>query len=272
MTARIAVLGNSHIAALREAWAAERARWQGLEALFLGLHGELLMQTRIDAGRLVPASDAAAEAMERISGIRAIDLRQCDAIVVVGCGLASFATVTLQAQLRWPALPSLDRQADLAAMGPLLVSERAARDTLAVVLGRRLALRLVRHLRQESDLPIWLVQQPNVHAAVKRGPVPPRLRGLLRTLASGDGPHLARLFAEVAHEVAGGQKARFLPQPAPTVVDELLTAVPFCTGATRLAEETGVPQPPHDLLHANAAYGAAVLDRLASALVDQRGE
>ncbi|MCC5975800.1 MAG: hypothetical protein JJT81_17365 [Rubellimicrobium sp.] len=272
MTGRIAILGNSHIAALREAWTVERARWPGLEANFLGLHGELLMQTRIDAGRLVPASDAAAEAMERISGVRAFELQRCDAIAIVGCGLASSAGVTLQAELRWPALPSLDRQADLAGMRPLLVSEGAARATLAAMLGRRLALRLARHLRRGCNLPVWLVQQPNVHAAVRRGPVPPKLRGLVRTLVNGDAPHLARLFAEVASDVAARESARFLPQPPQTVTQDLLTAAPFCTGATRLAEVPGVPQPPHDLVHANAAYGAAVLDQLASALMDQRGE
>ncbi len=266
MTRRICLFGNSHIAALKEAHRAGPDRWPGLEMQFVGLHGELLMQTVIRDGRLAPQSDAAAEALQAISGLSEVDLRSFDAFVVTGCNIATFSAVTVYGGLRWPDLPSLDRQADLAAMRPILVSEGVARATLVAMLAERLGLRFIRHLRAGTDRPIWLTQQPNVSASVLEGETPAKLRTHLRAMARGDAAHIARLFAEVAPLATCEAGAGFLPQPAATVVEDILTDTAYCEGATRLAARPGIPQPARDFLHANAAYGALVLDQISGAL------
>ena len=263
MTRRVLILGNSHLACLREAWAAEPSRWPRLEATFLGAHKDLLLRTAVEGGRLRPATDAARAAFLRVNGTEEADLGACDAIIIVGCMIATATAALARRDMRWPGLPSLDALGDLAAMEATLVSRPAARAAVAAALGARLGAALARHLGPHVAAPIWLACQPRISAAAHERPLP-TTRGTLAAIAEGDGEALSWLHEDAARDAAQASGAGYIPQPEATVQDHLLTARPYMDGAHRLGPRPGLPQPRDDLMHANARYGALMLDAIAA--------
>jgi hypothetical protein len=267
MNPRLLILGNSHLAALREAWAGAPARWPGLRPTFLGAHKDLLLQTQLKDGVLSPATDAARAAFRRLNGLEEVNLRDHDGIVICGCLVAASVAAGLWRDARWPGLPSLMAEPDLAGMRSTLISRGAALAGLAGALDQRLGLRLVRHLRAGTDLPVWLVSQPRANVAVLARPRP-EVRAQVAAVQTGDGLALSDLFDAAAARAARQAGAVWLAQPWATRTAGIFTGGAFMQGATRLTPRIGAPQPEDDVTHANAAYGAMVLDQIAGALRD----
>lgn len=265
MTLRIAVIGNSHLAALRDGWVDHPGRWPGIDAQFVGAHKGLLLETAVTADRITPLSDAALGAFRRLGGVDHIDLAGVDAIVIAGCLVGVHAATYAYRDMRWDGLPSVAAAPDIAAMRPRFVSRAAARATLAARLSDRLGIQLIRHLRAATDLPILLTSQPRVSAVIKAIPRP-ETRGHADALAAGDAAGLSALFEEAAAEAAARAGGTFVPQPAQTIEDHILTARAYMDGARRLSAKPGLPQPKDDIMHANAAFGAAMLDAVAALL------
>lgn len=259
---RLCVFGNSHIAALRAAWAADATRWPRLDLRFVGAHGDLLLGTRIQDGQLVPVSEATRTAFQRLSRVDQVDLSAFDGFVIAGCLVAMPQAAMVYRDLRWPGLPSLHKVPDLADMPHLLVSRAAAQATLEAVLTRRLGPRFAWHLRRGTDMPIWIASQPRMSEA-GLAPRATRLRSYVAAHKAGDGAALSSVFEDAARAAAEKAGAAFLPQPPQTVTHHILTARAYMQGAVRLSQQPDLPQPPEDVSHANAAYGAAVLDQIA---------
>jgi hypothetical protein len=241
---------------------ADAARWPGLDIRFVGAHGELLLETAIRDGRLVPVTGAARAAFQRLNKLDDVDLSAFDGFAIAGCLMAMPQAAMVYRDLRWPDLPSLHRVPDLAEMPQLLVSRAAAQATLQAVLMRRLGPRFAMHLRSGTERPIWMLSQPRMSEA-GLAPRATRLRSYVNAHHAGDGHALSSLFEEGAHAAAAAAGAVFLPQPQHTIAHHILTSRAFMQGAVRLAFQTDLPQPPEDVAHANAAYGAAVLDQIA---------
>ena len=267
MTTRILFLGNSHLAAVREGWAGNPGRWPGIAATFVGAHKDLLLQTTVQDGRFLPATSASRMAFARLGGSDGTDIAAQDLIVICGCSVALAAASMIWRDMRWAALPSLDAVTDLAAMPQRLVSFAAARKSVQHSLSHRLGALLTRHLRACGvTQPVWLAAQPHVSAVIATRPRPDT-RALNDALTQGDAAGLVALFDAAATRALAEAGATYLPQPWQTVQDDVLTALPFVQGATRLAARPGLKQDEDDIRHANAAYGAAVLDQIAARLV-----
>lgn len=262
---RVLFLGNSHLAALREAWrTAAAGRWP-FEAHFVGAHRDLLLQTEVTGGRLRPVTTPAREAFRRLGGVTEVALGEYDAVVVAGCMVAMPQAAAVYRDARWPGLPSLAGETDIATLEPRLLSRSAVLATLAANLGERLGPKLAARLRTGTDAPILLASQPRLAARAKGTPRP-TTRSYLLALRNGDAASLSALFDEAAAIAAAQAGAGFLPQARATIDDHIFTAERFVEGATRLTQQGGAPQPKDDILHANAAYGATVLDQVAAAL------
>lgn len=260
---RICLFGNSHLAALRDGWAAHPGRWPGLAPTFVGAHRNHLMETAIRDGRLVPVTQAAQEAFRRLGGVDSVDLAAYDGFVIAGCQIGLHSAAVAWRDMRWTGLESVAACPDLALMRPRLVSRPAARETLAARLSARLGLAFARHLRSATDRPVWLCSQPRVSAAILATPRR-STASHAEALRLGDAPGLSALFEDAAALAAARAGAVFVPQPPQTVQDHILTALPYVEGASRLAARPGLPQPPDDIMHANAAFGALMLDAVAA--------
>lgn len=263
---RVLFLGNSHLAALREAHVRDPDRWPGVTATFIGAHKDLLLQTTVGYGRFQAATPAATAAFRKLNGIDGVDLGDVDHIVICGCLVAVSVAASLWRDARWPALPSVQRADDLAGAGPVLISDAAAKAGLAGALASRLGLHLIRHLRSGTDLPITLSSQPRSSAAIAtKSRVHTRAQNAL--LTAGDAAQVSALFDAAAAAACAQAGASWLPQPPQTIAQDILTDIAFMRGATRLTRDPGTaPQPLDDVSHANAAYGATVLDQVAGVL------
>ncbi|SMY08672.1 hypothetical protein [Flavimaricola marinus] len=268
MSLRVCFFGNSHIAALREAWRDDAARWPGLEPSFVGAHKDLLLKTVHRNGRLVPSGNATADAFRRLGGVEDVDLGAFDAFVVTGCLISVATAANTYRDCRWVGLPSLEAKHDLAAGPERLLSYAAARASMQAAMATRLGPKFVTHLRAMTDKPILLTSQPRVSAAIKA-----KRRSVTRAhhtaLSNGDAEGLSAIFEDAAARVIAECGARFVPQPAPTIEDHILTALPYMNGAKRLTARGNLPQPKDDIMHANAAYGALVIDQVVSTLGDK---
>ncbi len=265
MTTRICFIGNSHLAALSEAWSRDPAQWPGLQASFVGAHKDLLLQTEVRDGRLIPATDDARQSFGKISGVSDVVLDHHDVFVIVGSGVALATALMIYRDARWVGLPSLAQCSDLATMPEQLISRPAAMASMTAALDNRLGLRLIRHLRHGTKRPIYLTSQPRVSQIILQSPQPvTRLHNI--ALRNGDNQALSAAFDAAAAAVLTNAGATFIPQPAETIARDLFTAQAYVKGAHRLAATMGLPQAKDDVKHANAIYGALVLDQIAAAV------
>lgn len=265
MTMRICLIGNSHLVALQDALAAQPGRWPGLACRFIGFRGNTVLETRVADGQLRPVTAAARAQMRRLSGTLSEDLRSHDALVVVGLGLKSLHAMTLWKEAVWTDLPSLAAVPDLAAMPRALLSRPAAERALAGQLARFPALRVARQLRAAVDRPLWLIGCPGLHAAARES-TRARHYAMPEALAAGDGPAIAELHRAACDRAAAALEAVFLHQPDHTVQDWLFTRADFMAGRVTVQGADGKAKVQADITHANAAYGALMLDRLAEAV------
>lgn len=265
MTLRICFFGNSHIAALREAWRDDAGRWPNVEASFVGAHKDLLLKTAFHDGHLVPASEATEDAFRRLGGVSQVDLSAFDAFVVTGCLISVATAANTYRDCRWIGLPSLAAKQDLAAGPERLLSYAAARASMEAAMSTRLGPRFVAHLRGMTDKPILLTSQPRVSATIKA-----KRRAVTRAhhtaLGNGDAAGLSEIFEDAASRMIARHGAVFVPQPAETIEDGILTALPYMNGAKRLTAKGNLPQPKDDIMHANSAYGALVIDQVVAAM------
>ena len=265
MTKRVCIFGNSHVGALKEAWTDNPGRWPGVKVQFVGAHKDLLLQTASVNGRLVATSDPAKRAFQTLSGIEAVNLRDFDAFVVAGCLVSLANAANTYRDCRWIGLPSLESATDLADGPERLVSYPAARDTIAASLATRLGPRFAAHLRNGTDRPIYLTSQPRVSASIKaKRRVATRAHHV--ALENGDADGLSAAFEDAAARTMAEHGAHYIPQPPETIEDGILTARPYMDGAHRLTAGARIKQPNDDIMHANARYGALVLDQIIAAV------
>lgn len=265
MTLRVCIIGNSHVAALREAWLQEPGRWSGFSVTFLGAHQDLLLQTEVRDGRLIATTDAAAQTFQKISGVTEIELDAHDVFVIAGSSVAQATALQIYRDARWVSLPSLATVSDLATMPEQLISRAAAQATMRAALSTRLGPRLAQRLRGGTRRRIFLTAQPRVSEIILKSPRPvTRLHNI--AIKNGDAAALGQAFEDAAVQVLAQSDTIFLPQPGQTVAHHVLTAQSYVKGANRLAASLDVPQTKDDIIHANGAYGALVLDQIAAAL------
>lgn len=268
---RICILGNSHVAALHSAWAQAPGCWGGHALTFVAAPRHLLAHTRLCDGILVPTATATRVALQRLSGVTGVALDQHDAFVIVGASVTMTAAIQGYRDARWPGLPSLANfirqsgQASLTTLPERLISAKAAQAIVCAALTDRLGLVLARLLRAGTAAPIFLVAQPRVSDLIltARSPTTRLYRVILR---NSDGPAIAALFESAVQAVLAKTGTTFLPQPAQTLSHHILTSQTYMTGATRLGQTAPVQPDSADITHANALFGAVVLDQIIAAI------
>ena len=259
---RVLVIGNSHAACLIEAWrsrGAEPARAAGLAMDFFARAGAALTEFACDAGRVFAPTPEGRAFQQRLGQKESFMLADYDSIVVIGHELSIFRLVQIVGRshvLGWP----YDNRPDLA-----VITRACLRDALADALDATNAARILRQLGPAlaaTGQRLLAVPQPFPSPAICEGRT--KAMHFARICEAGIGPQCRELFNSVAETRMAALGALFLPQPPQTVVDGILTRTAFTTGAKRLVDLTK-PQATGDVLHANAAYGALILNDIASA-------
>ncbi|NQW53315.1 MAG: hypothetical protein HQ465_18940 [Rhodospirillales bacterium] len=244
MVHHVCVLGNSHLASARRAWPLVRDRYPQLQVTFFGGPGKTIGDVKLVEGALTPDNDRSTLLIEKVSGRREIVISEYSAFCVVGSGLRPAAAAELGAEY--------STQPD---RGRPLISPAMFASLLSSILDRSIAMRLARLIRSHSNAPLFLVGQPYPIATLldevddpKLGPVARRWHAAL-----SDGPMLDRVYTMAMKGLAKSVGATFIPQPAGTIQQSILTA-----SAYRLDREKELK----DFAHTNEAYGELVIEAL----------
>jgi hypothetical protein len=271
MTHRICIFGNSHLAALRNAYLAKPNRWPQLEPHWVGAHKSALVASEFVGDKLIPVSEQAKSSLEKLGNPGGVDLAPFDSFAIVGGRTAFINVAALQRDLRFVGLPSLQSEPDLARMEPRLVSRSAFLEMAVESLNNTVAVKFTRNLRSYTDRPIlWLHQQHTGKGALKDpAPIYNHLRRLHET---GDAEAMVGVYLDACSQIAKDLKLTFVKQPGPTIIDHIFTKQWFSTGSVRLTEKGRYKHDKDDFDHANDRFGAKALtniqkflDRLAKA-------
>jgi hypothetical protein len=254
----VLVIGNSHVAALRAAVGPDAppqgAPRGGLTLDFAAMSGDHLGALAVRNGTLRATTDAARHSLQSLGGKVRFAVADYAAVVLVGGLLAPHAVIELHAAARWSGLPSLGAGLP---DGVALISEAAALAALCGAARDRPLFPLLAALQAVVPGRVVVLQQPRLsEAACLPAAGMPRVAAAAR---AGDGAALSDLY-DLAVTAAYGGLARVVLQPAVTRGAPFFTAPDYTRGAVRLAG--GAAQPARDVLHGNAACGAAMLDAL----------
>ena len=258
MTLRVALIGNSHLAAPKFAHARNPDRWPGLELTFFGAQSGWLDQTELAGTVLRPINSDARMNLKRINGRARLWLDGHDYVAIVGCELSVFLALRLYRRSRVLGMPSLaepqaDQSHDLS-----IVSEAAALAALTDAHSDRMAIRLAARIAPVMSGRLMFIEQPRPAARAAE-----KIAGA--ALGNQDAAMLNELHRR-AMAAATAPYGQLLQQPPETIEAYLLTAETYSAGALRLAQGVETRQPADDVIHANTDYGALVLDQLAAAL------
>jgi len=256
---RLCLIGNSHLIALQQSLQETPERWPGLTCTFHGFRGRTALNTQVQDGVMTPTTDGARDQMLRFSGQARLPLDGHDAFAVVGLNLKILHAMTFWKVARWHALPSIRMASDLADLPHAVISRMAAIAGLAGFVAGLTGMVLAQRLASALGRPVYVIGQPRLHRAALWGEQG-AFFGLGRAIVNGDGPALAQVFDAAMTRATGAVGAVWLPQPAPTIHDHLLTRPRFMLGQVR-DPASGAMRPDHT--HPNARYGALVLDQLA---------
>ena len=265
MTARGCVFGNSHLAALRTAWTQRAEPHPDISLDFVGAHRNGLIEVEIEDGILRPITETARQNMARINRREEFPLTGYDFLAVCGSQMSVSHVMKIYRRFRFAGLPSFDVTADIEDLEHELISAPAASAALADMLHRSVGFRFAALAGKAAGLPVYLIEQPRPSdgcLADKSG----RYAGFKRALRLGDAAVLDRMYRD-AFGQAASPLGHPLFQPDATIRDAMFTAEAYSIGSVRLARKADVAHPEDDFIHANAAYGALVLEQLAGAVL-----
>jgi hypothetical protein len=259
---RVLVIGNSHAACVIEAWRMREGQERadgGLQLDFLAGAGSVLKEFGFDGLRVFALTPKGRAFQRRLGQPDMFVLADYDAIAVIGLELSIFRLVHIVGRnhvLGW----DYENRNDLA-----VITRACLRDALSDAVdatGAAMILRRLGPVAAAKGLRLLAVTQPYPARAILDDA---RGAGFALIARAGIGPQCREMYETVAAARMSALGAGYLPQPQQSVIDDILTDRTFTAGAKRLVDLTK-SQPPEDVLHANAAYGASVIDRIRSAV------
>ncbi len=264
---RLCLFGTSHLAALRMAYQAEPDRWPEFEITFVGATGAKLLDHVINDGVMTPTSPDLQRSFQLMAGVEALDLRQFDAFALSGCQIGPHMIGHIYGQARWLGLPSLQRAGIPGDPHWSLMSETAIDAVLQHRIMHSIAGVLAPQLSGASEKPVLVVSSPRPDETLMNLQKH-KLIAQKRAVRQGDAAHLSDRYDGLARDCFRRIGVDYLPQPPHTIRDHMLTRSIYMEGAVKLTPRGVFAQPDHDIMHGNAAYGAAVLDQITAALSD----
>ena len=228
---RIALIGNSHIGALKGGWELPEFDRGGVEAVFFGAPGNGLVGMHLRDGALLPISDASRRYMKVTSGGLDRVGSMYDAYAIVGYFGIGFVADVLVAHRTLEHLEGRSAPISRAAL------RAAARDALISTP----ALPLLEKLRHLTEAPVVLVADPLPNPRISEVDTSGRW-GLEHM------PLVVQTYHEALRNLGESTGTMIVTQPPETILAPSFTQPRF---ALDHAE--------HGLRHMNAEYGALVM-------------
>lgn len=192
-----------------------------------------------------------------------IDLSEFDAIVFVAMAASIFSVVSLLSQHRVAGWRSAQEMLQTKPLDPPLkthlLSQAAMHADLVETTKRGATFYLLQGLRDHSQVPVFVVPQPYPSERIlsRAG----KYGVFKRKHRAGEGKQIATALEQSYIDVfAPIDQVTLLPQSAHTISKDFFTSDEYSTEGVRLRELR--KQGRKDILHANAAFGEIVLDKL----------
>ncbi|AVW90846.1 hypothetical protein [Celeribacter baekdonensis] len=257
------LIGNSHLAAYARALEVGAQLWPDQSYDRFGAYGDWLDSFGIEDGWLCSQDDKANQMVASLTGVSKRRPDEYDFIVLAGLRFSIFALIRLFKQKGCVAMASAQDYETARANGLTLVSEMLLQHLAQEQLNTSLAMRLVRDIRAVTDVPVFLASQPR-----------PTRQVLIKGTKFGtfyeinrlkEGAFVSAFYQKMAHKVCAEAGAIYLPQPPKTIEDGLFTEESYMIGTVRPYHKIR-PGKKMDYRHANAEFGALMLDQIAAHL------
>lgn len=259
MPRNVLMIGNSHSAAPRIALRDDPGRWPDFCPEVVAMPGDTLRGLELRDATLVPKTAELRGKMLHYNGIPDLPLAEYDAFVVIG-GLGFHRMAEPGLTHPAPDFPSVAPGGAL--QGGALVSTGFIDAVMAHHIAGSTALRMIRGLAGLGQGPVLFMDQPFPSLDCRADPQ--NFAGLVTLAARGDaGALYARFLQLLARALPKG--ARHLPQPAPTVREQVFTAPEWMRGSVRMQPRRDVPHEATEYGHANPAYGGLQIDMISQA-------
>ncbi|MDQ7070141.1 MAG: hypothetical protein Q9M48_05275 [Rhodobacterales bacterium] len=235
---RVAIIGNSHVGALREAESAIKFAFPTLEITYFALARHRFNNAQYGEDGFFRADipdEAERKSVIEINGMTEIDLRDYTHILVVGQGFLFNGLYTLIAQYNILGLTDTGKAQS--------ISKALLRDTMLLRIrgfGNRIARKFhndPRFVIAQKPFPCLQPDATTDHAATAAHPDAAQIADLLRTTIAD----------QMARHPVG-----FLPAPDDLLSGPLHTKPEFSRAAMLPADQ---PPSPSDFTHVNARYG-----------------
>lgn len=246
---RLALLGNSHLAAWKLGWDEIGESFANISITFFAANGDRLTDFRVAGDRLLITDKSIADLVELTSGgKREIVAADYDAFGIVGLNFGISAVSALYS--RWRSDSHTDRSGRFT-----IVSDDCFQCTVSDILRATPAIDLALKLRSLCRKPIYLGVQPAPSEAVLRlKPSSYHTAG-----ASGDDVLLRKAY-QAAWPSMAVDNMIVVDQPASTLASPLFSKEAFQRGRSHVA----------DLTHLNQAYGVVALTAMLSHIDETR--
>ena len=251
------------MAALAVAATKDAVRFPDVQFDMFGDHSAMGTFEVVD-GVLQSPDAAARRSVKRLCGREALRLADYDGVILTGLLFSIFNAAKHLREVACLAQPSVTAMEDAAIVGKVLVSTAMLRDMVEAGLAQTTAMVLARRIIAGCDTPVLIAAQPR--PAVTTRDVHGQYETFRVLDTAGDGAFVGRLFENRAAAVCARNGVIYVPQPRKTIVDGLFTADKFMRGSVRLAKRLDIGHGREDVIHANAAYGALMLERSLGAL------
>lgn len=222
---KICVLGNSHVASLKQGWDHISEQYQNHKIAFFASRQTGLAGLKLENGSLVPSTpQLLSDILFTSGGIKEVRLNEYDVFVLYGLGLT---------------LPNLD----------VRLSAQVASQTCVDIINRTLNLRIARLIRSASTSPMYIGHSPQP-AVTKNTIGSTKLLGYKEVFA----------YMSSALDIAN---TAILCQPAATLANAWHTKGEFSGGSTRLNVGGTVSDelhPTNDNAHMNREFGVLYLE------------
>jgi hypothetical protein len=239
---RVAVIGNSHLGALKRAWDAGLAKRQPeLELVFFGSPRRTIASLRATGDALTTDDAEVRRSLALTSGKADPKIR-----------LPDYDAILLHALigLNWAIPQAIKLNAFVRATGSV-VSSGLVQDLLRNDLRKSVFQHVLEQIRSISRVPIVASTQPFLSEDSPH----------LAALSGLSSPLLPEMYEEFIERQMQAVAVDFLPQNAVTVTDRCFTRRVYSVNGCRLrADTTGAPS--DDLRHMNESYGRTVIDDL----------
>lgn len=261
--ARVCILGNSHLAALRDAWSEHSEKFPDLVPTWFGASRDQLGNMVARKGLLRPKTQRLAESLKWTSGgLEFLDPRNYDAFVIVGLGPSFTAAARIYRAFR-TSTQSQDPKPRY------LISQAGYHATLDGQVVSSVAIVLAGLVRSLTDAPIFVISDP----LPAENALESRERALWsQLLATGDGAKLLSQFLRLTSARVHELPATYIEQPEQTRAQQMFSRDDLRRGAARMREDGDIAFTDEDYGHLGPEYGLAMLRELEQRILNARAD